>query len=347
MAAVNGVVAVTKGVMASVTWATTSATWAQVVAQKSLNASMYACPIVWIVVGILAIIAVVFAVANAVAKFTGITNSGFSLICGGINVVIQFFWNLFMSVANIALGIGNAVFALGHNIQTAFGNAIANVQSWFYNLLSTALNVIGSIAEQLNKLPFVSFDYSGITAKADEYANKAIELQANKGEYKDIGEEFNKGFNTFEVFKDGWVKDAFDSGAAWGDSVVNKISGLLDGFGGNNIPNFEDYKDLSNYGSGLEGVGNGLENIGSGVKDTAENTGAIKDSLEISEEDLKYLRDLAERETVNRFTTAAISVNLGGVTNNVSNGMDLDGIIDKIATGVTNAVEVAAEGVHK
>ncbi|EIA25278.1 hypothetical protein SFB6_008G0 [Candidatus Arthromitus sp. SFB-co] len=99
-------------------------------------------------------------------------------------------------------------------------------------------------------------------------------------------------------------------------------------------------------GAGLNDIGNGLNDIGSGVKDTAGNTGAIKDSLEITEEDLKYLRDLAERDVINRFTTAAISVNLGGVTNNVNNGMDLDGIIDKIATGVTEAVEVAAEGVH-
>ncbi|WP_242821377.1 phage tail protein [Candidatus Arthromitus sp. SFB-mouse] len=229
------------------------------------------------------------------------------------------------------------------------------MQSFFYNLLSTALNVIASIAEQLNKLPFISFDFSGITSQANDYASKAAALQANKGEYKSLTDAFNSGFNTFETFKDGWDSDAFNSGAAWGDSVGDKISGLLDGFGGNsNIPNLNDYADLSNYGgagntdigAGLNDIGNGLNDIGSGVKDTAGNTGAIKDSLEITEEDLKYLRDLAERDVINRFTTAAISVNLGGVTNNVNNGMDLDGIIDKIATGVTEAVEVAAEGVH-
>ncbi len=102
---------------------------------------------------------------------------------------------------------------------------------FFYNLLSTALNVIGSIAEQLNKLPFISFDFSGITSQADEYASKAAELQANKGEYKSLTEAFSNGFNTFETFKDGWISDAFNSGAAWGDSVGDKISGLLDGFG--------------------------------------------------------------------------------------------------------------------
>lgn len=348
-------VAIALGILAGSLIAYKLATIASTIAQWALNSAILACPITWIILAIIGVIAVVFMAANAIAKFTGIATNGFSLICGGINVVIQFFWNLFKTALNIGLGIGNVVLALGHNIQTAFGNSIANVQSFFYNLLSTALNVIGSIAEQLNKLPFISFDFSGITSKADEYASKAAELQANKGEYKSLTEAFSNGFNTFETFKDGWISDAFNSGAAWGDSVGDKISGLLDGFGGNsNIPNLNDYADLSNYGgagntdigAGLNDIGNGLNDIGSGVKDTAGNTGAIKDSLEITEEDLKYLRDLAERDVINRFTTAAISVNLGGVTNNVNNGMDLDGIIDKIATGVTEAVEVAAEGVH-
>lgn len=348
-------VAITLGILTGSLIAYKLATIASTIAQWALNSAILACPITWIIIAIIALIAVVFMVANAIAKFTGIATNGFSLICGGINVVIQFFWNLFKTALNIGLGIGNVVLALGHNIQTAFGNSIANVQSFFYNLLSTALNVIGSIAEQLNKLPFISFNFSGITSQADEYASKAAELQANKGEYKSLTEAFSNGFNTFETFKDGWISDAFNSGAAWGDSVGDKISGLLDGFGGNsNIPNPDDYANLSNYGgagntdigAGLNDIGNGLNDIGSGVKDTAGNTGAIKDSLEITEEDLKYLRDLAERDVINRFTTAAISVNLGGVTNNVNKGMDLDGIIDKIATGVTEAVEVAAEGVH-
>lgn len=344
MAAVNGAVTVAKGMLAAITWVATSATWAQVLAQKGLNSAIFACPVTWLVLAIIALIAVVFAVANAIAKFTGIATNGFSLICGGINVVIQFFWNLLKAAANVGLGVWNVVDAIGHNIQTAFGNSIANVQSFFYDLLSTALNVIGSIAEQLNKLPFISFDFSGITSKADEYASKAAALQADKGEYKSLTDAFSKGVNTFATFKDGWESDAFDSGAAWGDSVGAKIAGLLDGFGGDsNIPNPNDYADLSNYGAGVD---DGLSGIESGVNDTAGNTSAIKDALEITEEDLKYLRDLAERDVVNRFTTAAISVNLGGVTNNVNNGMDLDGIIDKIATGVTEAVEVAAEGVH-
>ena len=165
-------------------------------------------------------------------------------------------------------------------------------------------------------------------------------MQANKGEYKSLTDAFNSGFNTFETFKDGWDSDAFNSGSAWGDSVTNKLSGLLNGF--NNPVLNTDGLNIPDIG----GIENSLDNIGQGVGETAGNTGSIKDSLDVSSEDLKYLRDLAERDVINRFTTAEIKVNMGGITNNVNSSMDLDGIIDKLTTGVNEAMERAAEGVH-
>lgn len=336
-ATIRGIVAVKESVLAAYRAISTGATIAQTVAQHGLNAALLACPITWIVLGIIAFIAVIFAAASAIAKFTGITSSGFSLICGVINVVIQFFFNLLKVVGNVALGIGGIIAALGHNIMTAFLNSITNVQSWFYDLLSTALKVVAGIAEALNKLPFVEFDYSGITSKANEYANKSAALQDTKGEYKNIIEEFNKGFNTFDAFWDGWVSDAFNSGAEWGDSLGNKISDIFN-------PDFD--INQNNNVPDLGGIQNSLDDISGGVRDTAGSTGSIKDSLDISNEDIKYLRDIAERETINRFTTAEIKVDMGGVTNNVSSDMDLNGIIDKLTSGVQQAMEIAAEGVH-
>lgn len=343
----QGVNTTIKSALAASTMMATGATFAQTAAQHGLNAALLASPITWIVLGIIALITVLFIAANAVAEFTGITNSGFSLICGAINVVIQFFVNLFKVAANVGIGIGNVVGALAHNMMTAFSNSIANIQSWFYNLLSTALNVVSGICAALNKLPFINFDYSGITNKANEYANKAASLQENKGEYKSIIGAFNEGFNTFDAFGDGWVSDAFNSGAAWGDSIGDKFSSILDGLGFGNIPNLNGMDLSVGNDLGLNGIENSLDDIGSGVKDTAGNTGAIRDSLQVSEEDLKYLRDIAERETINRFTTAEINLNMGGITNNVKSGIDLDGIIDKITVGVIEATEKAAEGVHK
>lgn len=326
------------GVMAALTGQTMAAT----AAQMGYNGALYACPVVWIIMLLIALIAIIFAVCNAIAKMTGIANSGFGVITGGVNVVIQFFKNLGLTVANIALGIGNAIAALASNMMTAFHNAICNVQSWFYNLLSTACSVIENIAAALNKLPFVSFDYSGISSAADDYAAKASEAAGNKEDYTSISDAFNEGFTTFDAFQDGWASDAFNAGAAWGDGIADKVSNfsLSDVFGQTDIPNVGDYTSGFNDAIANSGVGDSIGNID-------DNTGKIKDSLEVSEEDLKYLRDIAEQEAINRFTTAEINVDMSGMQNTVNSGDDIDGFMTKLTDSVNEAVDNMTEGVHE
>lgn len=302
-------------VMAAVTGQTMAAT----AAQMGYNGALYACPVVWIIMLLIALIAIIFAVCNAIAKMTGIANSGFGVITGGVNVVIQFFKNLGLTVANIALGIGNAIAALASNMMTAFHNAICNVQSWFYNLLSTACSVIENIAAALNKLPFVSFDYSGISSAADDYAAKASEAAGNKEDYTSIS-------------------DAFNAGAAWGDGIADKVSNfsLSDVFGQTDIPNVGNYTSGFNDAIANSGVGDSIGNID-------DNTGKIKDSLEVSEDELKYLRDIAEQEAINRFTTAEVTINQTN-NNNVSSDTDLDGFITALDDAMGEAIESITEG---
>ena len=322
------------GVMAALTGQTMAAT----AAQMGYNGALYACPVVWIIVLIIALIAVIMAVCSAIAKMTGIANSGFGVITGGVNVVIQFFKNLGLTVANIALGIGNAIAALASNMMTAFHNAICSVQSWFYNLLSTALSVIEGICSALNKLPFVEFDYSGISSAADDYAAKASEAAGNKEDYQSISDAFNEGFTTFDAFQDGWASDAFNAGAAWGDGIADKVSNfsLSDVFGQTDIPNVGDYTSGFSDAIANSGVGDGIGNID-------DNTGKIKDSLDITEEDLKYLRDIAEQEAINRFTTAEVTINQTN-NNNVSSDTDLDGFITALDDAMGEAIDEVTNG---
>lgn len=338
VAAVNGVMALSASVHAAAEAMQAGATFTATAAQYGLNAALMACPLTWIILLIIAVIAAIFAVCNAIAKMTGVANSGFGVITGGINVVIQFFKNLGLSVANIALGIGNAIAALASNMMTAFHNAICNVQSWFYNLLSTALTIIEGICAALNKLPFVEFDYSGISSAADDYASKAAEAAGNKEDYKSIGDAFNEGMSTFDTFQDGWAADAFNAGASWGDGVADKVSGM---FSMDNIDltGGVDTSMLSND------FANNAAQTAANTADTADSAGRIADSVDISKENLKYLRDIAETEAINRFTTAEIEVTMNN-NNTFSSDMDIDGMVDHLSAGVLEAMEQAAEGVH-
>lgn len=345
--AYNAVALITNGInaaMAAALMMSTGATFAQTAAQYGLNAALLACPITWIVVLVIALVAAIYAACSAIAKFTGIANSGFGVICGGINVVVQFFVNLGLTIANIALGIWNALGACAQNIGIAFGNVISGVQAWFYNLLSTALTVVAGICEALNKLPFVDFDYSGITNAASDYAAKAAEASGNIQDFVSIGDAFNEGMSTFDTWQDGWVGDAFNAGANWGDGVA---SGISDAVGGLFDMDLGAATDYGASGLGTGGYGDfAMDDLLGNTGQTAANTGAAADALSTSTEELEYLRDIAERDAINRFTTAEVRIDMTGMTNRIEGGADLDGVISTLTDGFTEALLTAAEGVH-
>lgn len=298
----------------------TGATFTATVAQYGLNAALLACPITWIVVGVLALTAAVVAIIRHLDLFGAKSTSVFGTFMGALNVAKQF-------VFNVGAGIWNALGACCSNIGTAFHNVISNVQGWFYGLLSTALTVVEGICAALNKLPFVEFDYSGISAKADEYAAKSAEAYGNVTEYESVKDAWGSAWS------DGWQADAFKAGAAWGDGIMDKVSNVLNP--GNAL-------DMD----GLLGNGFDLSSIADNTGLTADNTGKTADALAVTEEQLEYLRDIAERDAINRFTTAEVKIDMTGMTNRIDGSADLDGVISQLTEGFTEALVTAAEGVH-
>lgn len=315
----------------------TSATKAAAAAQWIYNAAMNANPAAIVAISIGALIVLIGILAN---KFTGtghIAQSVFGMITGGINVVIQYFKNWGLSVADIFIGIWNAGGACATNVEIAFHNAISHVQALWYNMLSTALTVVSGICSALNKLPFVDFDYSGITGAADNYASKAAAAAGNTKDYASVPAAFSKGVKTYDTYQNGWAKEAYTAGAAWGDGVTSKIKNTLSSKA-TNIPN------ANNYPNALASS-NVATATAANTADTAKNTAKTANTLSASSEDLKYLRDIADREYVNKFTTAQIKVEMIN-HNNVNNDMDLDGMAEHLRSKIEEEMNAAAEGEH-
>ena len=277
------------------------------IVQWSVNGALYACPLVWIITLVIALIAAIFAFMQWMAKATGLAGSGLGMIAGGVNIVIQFFKNLGLEVANIGVGIWEVMKACASNIRIAFSNAIKNVQSFFYSLLSTALTVVEGICKALNKLPFVEFDYSGITSKAKEYANKAKEAADSKEDYESLTDAFNKGMHTFDTFGEGWVADAFTKGAAWGDNITNKISSAIGSFNPGNmmddlLNNPMDQNQFGDFDMSKMMTPNG--NVPVDIKKNSDK------EVNISDEDLKMLKDIATREYMLNYKHITPNVNI-------------------------------------
>ena len=185
----------------------------------------------------------------------------------------------------------------------------------------------------------MEIDTSGLTSAADDYAAKAQAAQDSKGSYKDLGQAYKDGASTFDTYQKGWASDAYKSGAKWGDGVSNKVSNAFKS-GGSSVKMPKGY----DFNSAQSGLANNAAQTAGNTGNTAANTGKIADSVDITNENLKYMRDAAEQKAINRFTTAQVSINQNNVINN--NDGDVDGIVTKLNDGVNEAMERAAEGVH-
>lgn len=320
---------------AAATGTEASATAAATAAQYGLNTAMLSCPLTWIVVGIMALIIVLVALCNHFSGAGHIAQSAFGVVTGSVNVAIQYFKNLGLSVADVFIGIWNAGGACATNVEIAFHNAISHVQALWYNMLSTALTVVSGICSALNKLPFVDFDYSGITGAADNYASKAAAAAGNTKDYASVPAAFSKGVKTYDTYQKGWVNDAYTAGAAWGDGVTSKIKNTLSSKA-TNIPNANNYPNA---------LASSNAATAANTADTAKNTAKTANTLSASSEDLKYLRDIADREYVNKFTTAQIKVEMIN-HNNVNNDIDLDGMAEHLRSKIEEEMNAAAEGEH-
>lgn len=152
------------------------------------------------------------------------------------------------------------------------------------------------------------------------------------------------------------LSDAASAGYEFGQGVEDKVGNLSlsDIFGQTDIPNVDDYTSGFDdvIQDSLGGVGDpggvgGVGGIGDDVGSIADNTGAIADSMDISSEELKYLRDIAEQEAVNRYTVAEINIDQSGMQNNINSGDDIDGFMTKLTDSVNEAVDNMTEGVHE
>ena len=325
---------------AAATGAEASATAAATAAQYGFNAALLACPITWIIILIIALIALFYAAVAAVNKFAGTSVSATGIICGVFMVAAAFIGNLFVALINFVIDIfvvlWNFIAAFANFFGNVFNDPVGAIARLFFDLVDTVLSLLQSLASAIDTI-FGSNLAGAVQGWRDSLGGW---VDSTFGQ----GEEIMAKLNAEDLHLDRFeYSSAWDAGYSFGEGIDESIanfdpSSLFD----TNVPGAGDYADLSNYGSDLGGLGG----IGSGVDDIAGNTGAIADSMDITEEDLKYLRDIAEQEAVNRFTTAEINIDQSGMQNNISNGMDLDGFIGGLTDAVNEAIDSMADGIH-
>lgn len=296
-------------------------------AQYGFNAALLSCPLTWVIVGIIAVVAAIYLIVAAINNMTGSAISATGIICGIFAVAASLIlntgigvYNSFLAIigtfVNFFLGIIEWVLNAANGGFDSFGGAVANligqIISWFLSLGQVVTTIIDAI--------FGTNWTAGLEdlkGTVTQWGKNDTAITLDRGDYS--------GIQRIQY------SDAWDAGYSFGQSVDSKVSGLFDGFSMDSMGAFD--------------FGNTLERIEQNSGFTAANTAASSKKLDITSEELKYLRDIAEREAINRFTTAEVRIEQTN-HNSISKDVDVDGIMDYWADWFAEKLDVSYEGVH-
>ena len=336
-----------------------SATASATAAQWGLNTALLSCPITWIVIGIIAIIAAIYVVIGVINKVKGTSYSATGFIAGCFTALgatiynlIAYLWNKFAAFAEflanvfthpiysikaLFVNLADAVLGCLEGMTAGFDSFATNLANAVISGVNMAIGALNWFIEAANNLPGLNLpavsEFGGVASITSSIQSARAGLQdwlgdapddywtAPKMDYMNVGGAFQWGY---------------DKGYALQDSVGGMFDNLF------NTDPF-DYSDM--YNDMLDNLGNIADNTGRGADNAGKAADKAGKALDITEEDLQYLRDFAEREAINQYTSANIKVEMNN-TNSINSELDLDGIVNKLTDKIEEGINMTAEGVY-
>lgn len=319
--------ATTVGILA-VAWVVhAAAQWLAVAANQALIVSLLSNPILWIAIIIGALVAAMY---RWIQSIGGVKNAWeickLALIVGWNAVKLAFFTGVYW-VIDLVDKLKLCWQKAGVAIANFMGDMKVSVLTILQNMINGAIDIINKFIGVLNKIPGVSIDAIehvtfATTAAAENEAAKsarAADLAAYESELASA-----------KAGRDAHI-----------DSLKAELNSSVDAL----QAAYAQAKADAAADSSAEQTA--LDSIGADTAGINDSAGSAAASLKETTEDLKYMRDLAEQEAINRFTTAEVKIDMTGMTNRIDSDMDLDGVLNTLTEGFAEALEVAAEGVHE
>lgn len=312
---------VAMGLKAAADWAEYAAIFMLIWAQEGFNAALAACPITWIIGGVILLVAAFYAGVAAVNHFTGATLSATGVIGGIIGIMAMGVINRFIQIYNIIAEVVNF-------FANAWKHPIYATKILFYDL---AINVIGYMAEMarsveaiINRIPGVEVQ---ISAGLDNFKAGIEKAAATAKDASDWNEIVKK-----KDFVNG--ADFANKGYEIGSNLANKASNLFSGFN----PNLD-----GAGGSGIDLSSFATAGSPATVKGTGKG-GAVK--VETEKEDIEWMRKLAERDYVARIAQNTLAPNIRvEFSGPITKEADTDGLVGHVVDRLKEVIATAPEGV--
>lgn len=320
----------------AVDWLEYAAIIALIFAQEGLNAALAACPVTWIIIAIIALIVVFYLAIEAVNRLAGTSISATGIIAGVFMVCLAFIGNLFVTLFNLIIDYGavvwNFIATFAEFFANVFNDPVGSIIRLFGGLAQTVLGILQSIASAIDTI-FGSNLASAVSGWSDSLQGAVDNIA---GEAKIKVERINPSDYHLDRFS---YSDAYNSGYSWGENFQNNfnLDSLLGGLDKNIgdlstfTPSVSDIKDLGTNSNPAKVEGTG-------------NSGKVE--VDMADEDLQYLRDIAEREYINKFSTATLAPNIQITFGDVHEEADVDKVTGRIKKILQEEIAIASEGTY-
>nr|DAP86928.1 MAG TPA: tail tape measure [Caudoviricetes sp.] len=299
-------------------------------AQTGLNLAILTCPITWIIAGIALVIAAIYGVVAVFNKITGKAVSATGIIVGVFYWMGGMIYNIIAAAWNKLAQTFVSIYNLGVSIAEFFANvfkhpirAVAHLFANFINFLIDKVKFLGSIIDticgtnvvgRLETVQTAIGDWVNEKVGGNEITLKRMDATQVMMDRVGLKDMYNKGYEKGANFS------LFGKNAETGIDTNTE-------FGNSTNPEVAKSNDL--------------------LKNIDKNTKKAGDMLDLSHDEISYLRDLAEREAINKFTTAEVKVDVGGITQHVASALDLDDIVDYMTNKMEEGIAIAAEGSYE
>lgn len=318
---------VIEGIKQATMAAEAGATFLATAAQQGLNAALLACPITWIIIAVVALIAIFYVVIGIINQLTGSSISATGCIVAAFMWVAATIGNVLIGAYNLVIDVISVIWNYIANFAEFFANVfndpIGSIVRLFVNMADSVLQVIESIASACDTLFGTNFaeTIGGWRAGLNDISNKLVGEAEIKVKRMDASAARLDRIDTGK---------AAEKGYGWGENIDNFDLSKL-GFDTDflksdpDIPSFEDPSKMPKE--------MGVTNVGGQPLDVA-----------VDQDDIKYIQDLAERDYIAKFGTATLAPNITvsfGDIHETVNANQVKGHVERI---LREEIAMVAEG---
>ena len=316
---------------AAATGTEASATAAATAAQYGLNTAILSCPIFWIIILIIALIAILIALCNWIADVTGVAQSALGIICGALAVAGAFIYNTVVGLLNGIMQI----------IWSIFVTPFLGIIEWILNACNGGFNSFGdAVANLIGQIISWFLDLGKVVTKIID-AIFGTDWTAGLSSLQDNVLAWGKNENAITISRDApevplqivEYGTAWNVGVEFGDKVSSTISDKISGASDWLKNNAEDL---------LNPTTDSGEDALNGIK---SNTDDIKKEVKHSDDILSMIKDSVSKERIANYTTKQITVDMSGMSNQIASSLSIGDVVREMEKRITEAAAVSVEGV--